>query len=359
MYRRENAVESELLFGLVALQLELIDQEQLIRGFRAWGEEKSRRLMDFLVEAGGIDEDQGRGLEGMVASHLKRHGGDVEKSLGALALDSSTRAKLTALKDGGLDATLSYVGQASTQPAASRTEAHAIGAATVEGRRFRVLRPHARGGLGAVFIALDEELHREVALKQILDDRADDPVSRERFVLEAEITGVLEHPGIIPVYGLGHHTDGRPYYAMRFIKGDSLKEAIAEFHRDDSLKANDGTRVLAIQRLLRRFLDVCNAIEYAHGRGVLHRDLKPANIIVGRHGETLVLDWGLAKVVAGRTTGQDVEAPIRVSGSGGGSSNTLPGSALGTPAPSRRRVISTRSGRGVTFTRWARRCIAC
>src|SRR4029450_919131 len=98
---------------------------------------------------------------------------------------------------------------------------------------FRVLRPHARGGLGEVFVALDEELHREVALKQILDHHADDSTRRHRFVVEAEITGGLEHPGIVPVYGLGAYADGRPYYAMRFIRGDSLRDAIELFHADE------------------------------------------------------------------------------------------------------------------------------
>ena len=117
-----------------------------------------------------------------------------------------------------------------------RTASYAVGTATADGQRFRVLRPHARGGLGAVFVALDTELHREVALKQILDHHADDPTSRQRFLLEAEITGGLEHPGIVPVYGLGTYGDGRPYYAMRFIKGDSLKEAIERFHADEALE---------------------------------------------------------------------------------------------------------------------------
>ena len=99
-----------------------------------------------------------------------------------------------------------------------------------------MLRPHARGGLGAVFVALDGELNREVALKQILDHHADDPTSRQRFLIEAEITGGLEHPGIVPVYGLGTYGDGRPYYAMRFIRGDSLKEAIERFHADEALE---------------------------------------------------------------------------------------------------------------------------
>ena len=173
-----------------------------------------------------------------------------------------------------------------------------------DGQRFRVLRPHASGGLGAVFVALDEELHREVALKQILDSHADDPVSRQRFLLEAEITGGLEHPGIVPVYGLGTYDDGRPYYAMRFIKGDSLKDAIEQFHADGGLKNDPGRRSLELRTLLRRFTDVCNAIDYAHSRGVLHRDIEPGNVIVGRHGETLVVDWGLAKA-----TGQADPAP--------------------------------------------------
>ena len=107
---------------------------------------------------------------------------------------------------------------------------YSVGAATSDGQRFRILRPHAQGGLGAVFVALDSELHREVALKQILEKHADDPDSRQRFVAEAEITGGLEHPGVVPVYGLGTDAGGRPYYAMRFIKGDSLKEAIDRFH---------------------------------------------------------------------------------------------------------------------------------
>src|SRR5205807_7195787 len=170
-----------------------------------------------------------------------------------------------------------------------RTTTYSVGSATSDGQRFRVLRPHARGGLGAVFVALDEELHREVALKQILDHHADDMASRQRFLLEAEITGGLEHPGIVPVYGLGTYGNGRPYYAMRLIRGDSLKEAIAGFHADESLRADPGARALALQKLLRRFLDVCNAIEYAHRRGVLHRDLKPSNVMVGKYGETLVV----------------------------------------------------------------------
>ena len=133
-----------------------------------------------------------------------------------------------------------------------------------------------------MFVALDGELKREVAVKQILDSHADDPDSRARFVLEAEITGGLEHPGIVPVYGLGTYDDGRPFYAMRFIRGESLKEAIGHFHGDEALKKDVGRRSLELRKLLRRFMEVCNAIGYAHSRGVLHRDIKPGNVDRGQ-----------------------------------------------------------------------------
>ena len=195
--------------------------------------------------------------------------------------------------------------QGDSDAEADRTASYGVGTATSDGQRFRVLRPHAKGGLGAVFVDLDSELHREVALKQILEKHADDSSSRTRFVLEAEITGGLEHPGIVPVYGLGSYGDGRPYYAMRFVRGDSLKDAIAAFHADVPLKGDPGRRSLELRKLFRRFTDVCNAIEYAHSRGVLHRDLKPGNIIVGKHGETLVVDWGLAKALGRSEPGVD------------------------------------------------------
>jgi tetratricopeptide (TPR) repeat protein len=219
-----------------------------------------------------------------------------------------------------------------TETETDRTVTYAV-ATTLSGRdRFRVLRPHASGGLGTVFVALDAELNREVALKQILPRHADDPDSRRRFVLEAEITGGLEHPGIVPVYGLGSYDDGRPYYAMRFIRGDSLKEAIERFHASAEPRPDPGRHSLELRNLLGRFVDVCNALEYAHTRGVLHRDIKPGNVIVGKHGETLVVDWGLAKPMGKSEASIDGGERTLMPSSASGSAETLPGSALGTPA---------------------------
>src|SRR5207245_1911041 len=149
-------------------------------------------------------------------------------------------------------------------------------------------------------------------LKEIQERHAAHPESRARFLLEARITGGLEHPGIVPVYGLGTYADGRPFYAMRFVQGDSLKEAVERFHREKATLPA-GERTLRLRALLGRFVDVCNAVAYAHSRGVLHRDLKPGNVMLGKYGETLVVDWGLAKVV-GQAEPEAMEGVLAGSG---------------------------------------------
>jgi eukaryotic-like serine/threonine-protein kinase len=204
-----------------------------------------------------------------------------------------------------------------------------LAAAPSAGPRFHVLRPHARGGLGEVFLAHDCELNREVALKEIQFLYADDPHSRARFVLEAEVTGKLEHPGIIPVYGLGQYPDGRPFYAMRFIRGESLQAAIDRFHAPNGSDRDRGKRELELRRMLGRFVEVCNAIGYAHSRGILHRDIKPGNVMLGPFGEVLVVDWGLAKRVG--TDDLALDKGTVVSPAEGGEGLTLDGSSLGTP----------------------------
>jgi serine/threonine-protein kinase len=326
--------DQNLLFGLLALQNGLIDRGQLVAACQTWSHDKTLPLVEHFAARGDLDRDERAGVEAMVGLHLKKHGNDIERSLAAVPAGNAVRESLANLNDPAIEATLDHIGSGH-QPLSVRDEgpdgraSTALGSATDQGQRFRIVRLHAQGGLGTVFVAVDSELHREVALKQMQDRHADDRLSRERFVAEAEITGGLEHPGVVPVYGLGTDAGGRPYYAMRLIEGDSLSVAIERFHNDPALKTDPGRRSLELRKLLRRFTDVCNAIDYAHSRGVIHRDLKPANIMVGRHGETLVVDWGLAKAVvqADPPVGEKIIAP-----SSSGSSKTLPGSALGTPA---------------------------
>jgi serine/threonine protein kinase len=151
----------------------------------------------------------------------------------------------------------------------------------------RVLRQHQRGGMGRIMIAYDQHLKRDVALKELHKEVVDDISIVRRFVGEAEITAQLEHPGIVPIHWLGLDKDGLPYYTMKLIKGKTYQDAIKDYHRNPSKQE--------LKSLVRRLVSICKTIGFAHDRGVIHRDLKPANIMLGEHGETLVMDWGLAK----------------------------------------------------------------
>ncbi len=227
------------------------------------------------------------------------------------------------------------------ESAASEGVATGSAAPAKDGSRFRVLRPLAKGGLGQVLVAQDLELYREVALKEILPEHSHREESRHRFLLEAEITGRLEHPGVVPVYGLGRYPDGRPYYAMKFITGVSFLDALKAFHADLAGNAPMGELLTRFRQLVTRFVSVCQTIHFAHTRGVLHRDLKPANIMLGEFGETLVVDWGLAKVLgaapvvptarAGGVVTEGGSTAIRLMLSDTGS-ETRTGSIMGTPA---------------------------
>ncbi|HET7499771.1 MAG TPA: WD40 repeat domain-containing serine/threonine protein kinase [Kofleriaceae bacterium] len=181
--------------------------------------------------------------------------------------------------------------------------------------RYHLLGEHGRGGLGRVSRAHDRELGRDIAIKELISRGEIDEV---RFLREALITARLEHPGIVPVYEAGRWPDGTPFYAMKLVSGRSLRELIAE-----------RTTVEECVGLLHHVIAVADAIAYAHGRAIIHRDLKPANVIVGEFGETIVIDWGLAKDL---TVDEDPvlgDGPLRVHGD---DSLTMAGSVLGTPA---------------------------
>ena len=153
----------------------------------------------------------------------------------------------------------------------------------------------ARGGMGAILRATDLSIKRTVAMKVVLAAAAEDEDALRRFTQEAELTGQLEHPNIVPVHDLSSDDQDRPFYTMKFVKGVTLHDILAK------LKAGDAATVAqySLAQLLTIFQKVCDAVAFAHSNSVIHRDLKPANIMVGEYGEVLVMDWGLAKVVGG------------------------------------------------------------
>ena len=147
------------------------------------------------------------------------------------------------------------------------------------------------GGMGRVYLGRDEDLQRPIALKT---PRRAEPEHGARFIAEAQVVSQLQHPGIVPIFGLGRSRDGRPYYSMPVVRGRTLQDVIADTAAGDA----EAIARWSLTRLMTVFLQVCGAVGHAHAKGVLHRDLKPANIMVGQHGEVRVLDWGLANVVA-------------------------------------------------------------
>jgi tetratricopeptide (TPR) repeat protein/tRNA A-37 threonylcarbamoyl transferase component Bud32 len=191
--------------------------------------------------------------------------------------------------------------------------------------RYVVRQFHAQGGIGEVWLADDAEIGRPVALKR-LRKKCDE--QQGRFLAEAQITGQLEHPGIVPVHDLGLDEDGRPFYVMTFVHGRTLKDAIDEYHAG-SRTASEAAEV-GLCRLLETFVQVCQAAAYAHSRGVIHRDLKPDNVMLGEYGETLVLDWGLAKVRS-QPESPGSRSSVQLTYSSG-STETQAGMVMGSPA---------------------------
>jgi len=195
------------------------------------------------------------------------------------------------------------------------------------------------GGMSSVYRAYDRDIKREVALKMCSEDM---PRNRFRLVEEAQVTGQLEHPNIVPIHDLGADETGRIYFTMKIVEGRSLKEIIEELR----VKGHDSHSEYSLHSLLLAFISVCNAIAYAHAKGVIHRDLKPANVMIGRFGEVQLMDWGLARPK--RSNAPEAAAEVRISASSDDSSSgerrveslrdetgmdlTLAGTVIGTPA---------------------------
>ena len=208
--------------------------------------------------------------------------------------------------------------------------------------RYKLLREHARGGMGRILVALDTTVGREVALKELLPGRGGSTTGKSgagsvptdastaavaRFMREATVTAQLEHPNIVPVYEIGTRDDGSLYYTMKFVRGRTLATRLRAIRNDPDLSPTQ--KMAERMKLLDAFVDVCNAIAFSHSRGVIHRDIKPANIMLGDYGEALVLDWGLAGVREKEEISFANGTPVSDSQA---SDLTLEGEVMGTPA---------------------------
>ena len=204
--------------------------------------------------------------------------------------------------------------------------------------RYQLLGEIARGGMGVILKGRDPDLGRDLAFKVLKAELAGRPAAEQRFVEEAQVGGQLQHPGVIPVYDLGRFADGRPFFAMKLVKGRTLTDLLAE----RKSPSDDRGRQLQV------FLQACQTVAYAHSRGVIHRDIKPSNVMVGAFGEVLVMDWGLAKVLPRGGVADEERATLAsrereraepeptvihtARSSSGAGSDTLAGSVMGTPA---------------------------
>lgn len=206
----------------------------------------------------------------------------------------------------------------------------------LDGDRYELTDFVARGGIGEVWQADDMRLGRGVALKSLRRGRE---TMRARFILEAELTGRLEHPGVVPIHDLALDRNDEPYYVMKFVRGRSMKDMIKDYFgkskkkkkkeaQIDDAPATVESRQLMFQRLLDSFVSLCETIGYAHQHGIIHRDIKPENVMVGEFGETLVLDWGLAKDKSAPEEKVSSLSDIHLSSTG---TETQAGSVMGSP----------------------------
>jgi serine/threonine protein kinase len=191
--------------------------------------------------------------------------------------------------EGGLEAPDEALGFSTIHPSPGLSSSIQEQPAEVRAR-FTRIREHGRGGSSRIWIVRDNDLNREVALKEMHVAHHSDAAGRQRFLMEAQITSQLEHPNIVPVHGIGYRSsDQAPFMIMRYVRGRDLRQAIQEYH-------SGSPNPQGLRRLLRAFVGACNGVGFAHSRGVLHRDPKPANILLGDNGDVVVVDWGLAKV---------------------------------------------------------------
>jgi PAS domain S-box-containing protein len=301
-----TVTDQNLLFGVLALQAGLLDVAQFGDACSAWATRIDAVLADLLVERGWLTTDDRVEVERLLERKLRKQGSQVVADESAHPLSGSSPLGPSSRRQ-----------TTSAPPPARGATSHYIAALPASGYERSNL--HATGGMGQIWQAHDHNLDREVAIKDLRPELADDPQIRERFVREARLMGQLSHPGIVPIHLVGEDERGTPYYVMKFVHGRTLEDAITAYHQQPT--------PLAFRDLLRHFGDVCQTIAFAHTQGMIHRDLKPRNIMLGDFGETLVLDWGLAKrLEPGGSARSVLETPTADQGL------TQAGQILGTPA---------------------------
>ncbi|KAF0246208.1 MAG: serine/threonine protein kinase [Planctomycetota bacterium] len=309
----------EALYALLTTTLGFVERERLLQAWPAPAGVRNR-----LRELGLISEVQAEAVDRMVESHLARNGGRVEAALAACsAADPRLLSRLTV----AVESDLASAGRETTRATSPPVERFVLGAEI------------GRGGLGRVVSAWDTRLRRDVAVKLVLDGMP--AAMLRRFSREAEITGRLEHPNIVPVHDFGPLIGGGKLgLCMKKVQGRDLRKLLEDLAAGDEATR----RKYSLPRLLRIFQDVCLAMAFAHDRGVHHRDLKPSNVMIGDFGETLVVDWGLAKEV-GVEDGEVVPASpgsavnagsdatkVTAPPAGGAGNVTAEGTLMGTPA---------------------------
>ena len=302
------------LTGLL-LDEQLVSERQLKESMADWTIHGSESLLDHLVRAGVIRAADREYLSAEVTRRLQRL---VAKSSDTAAT-SATLVSLDQLDPRGDVATLLGV-PASRVPHQAR-----------QSRRFTedytLLRKLGQGGLGVVWLARDNSLKRYVAIKEVTEGARDNPSAISRFRREAVVTGRLEHPSIVPIHQFAEDLEtGRAFYAMRFLGKMTLQDAITEYHERRESSDQDP---MQLHHLLSAFVSVCQAIAYAHSKGVVHRDLKPENVALDGFGQVIVLDWGLAKLVGDADRLDDLE--LALGETPDQAHQTVAGQLMGTP----------------------------
>ena len=293
-------IDRGYLFGILAVQLRFTVPQAVMSAASAWLSDPSQPVSERLVANGSITAQQRSVLEALVDQAIQAHGGDVKQTLQTLGGETSVLmsfgGSLVADQHGRVSLQLATQEQneADDDERGVTPETKGRYQFDATGREVEL----GRGGIGRVLVAVDTHLGRNVAVKELLSEGHGSASSRPRsdgltktsaavvrFLREARVTGQLEHPAIVPVHEVGRREDGTYYYTMKVVHGRTLAAALKEC-----------TSLRDRLRLLSHYADLCQAVAYAHSRGVIHRDIKPDNVMLGEFGETVVLDWGLAKV---------------------------------------------------------------